>query len=119
MVVTPARYSRTEGRLCTNENSFRVPSKTAGWFCSVHSRTTPATIFSAVIRSTNVPRKSATIKTTTIWFFSDIGFSFLTASEGVLPPEATAESQKVWVLPGDRSLLYLRSRIILLQRLLP
>src|ERR1700724_4379981 len=113
-----SRYSRTEGRLCTNENSFRIHSKTTGWFCNVHSRTTPATIFSAVLRSINAPRKSATIKTTTIWFFSDIGFSFLTASEGGLPLEGTAESQKVWVLPGDRSLLYLRSRIILLQRLL-
>jgi hypothetical protein len=38
-----------------------------------------------VLRSINAPRKSATIKTTTIWFFSDIGFSFLTASEVVLP----------------------------------
>src|SRR4029077_3325479 len=83
-VVTPPRYSRTEGRLCTNENSFRIHSKTTGWFCNVHSRTTPATIFSAVLRSINAPRKSATIKTTTIWFFSDIGFSFLTASEVVL-----------------------------------
>src|ERR1700678_718301 len=43
------------------------------------------TILSAVIRSTNAPRKSATIKATTIWFFFDIGFSFLTASEVVLP----------------------------------
>jgi hypothetical protein len=32
----------------------------------------------------NAPSESATIKTTTIWFFSDIGFSFLTASEVVL-----------------------------------
>jgi hypothetical protein len=32
----------------------------------------------------NAPNESATIKTTTIWFFSDIGFSFLTASEVAL-----------------------------------
>src|SRR5215470_4718652 len=102
-----------------NENSFRIHSKTVGWFCSNHSRRTPAAIFSAVLRSTNAPRTSATIKTTTIWFFSDIGFSFLTASEVVLRLAETAESQKVWVLPGDRSLLYLRSRIALPERLLP
>jgi hypothetical protein len=59
-------------------------SNTDGWFCSVHSRATPATIFRAVARSTNAPSKSATIKTTTIWFLSDIGFSFLTASKVAL-----------------------------------
>jgi hypothetical protein len=38
-----------------------------------------------VLRSTNAPSKSATIKTTTTWFLSDMSFSFLTASEVALP----------------------------------
>src|SRR5580700_2699086 len=59
-------------------------SKIADRFCSIHSRAAPATIFKTVIRSTTAPSKSATIKTTTIWFLSDIGFSFLTASEVAL-----------------------------------
>jgi len=36
---------------------------------------------------------SATIKTTTIWFLSDIGFSFLTASE-VVPPLTEQQSPR-------------------------
>jgi hypothetical protein len=61
-------------------------STIADWFCNDHSRATPTTIFKAVARSMNAPRKSDTIKTTTIWFFSDIDFSFLTASEVALSP---------------------------------
>jgi len=84
-VVVPPRYYRTESPPRRNENSLRIHSKTVGWFCSVHSRATPATIFKAVLRSTNAPSKSATIKTTTTWFLSDMSFSFLTASEVALP----------------------------------